>query len=347
MIVLAMAMLPLMASLCPAYGQKQQSPAKNKQPDTKNVANPSLSSAPSATVPCQVSKAGSDDTNNKADKVPKNVWKEAFAPPTWSQWSLLLVAGIAAWIYWHTLKGTRKAADATRDSADTARDTVRIMQKQLVSMKESGEQTNKLITQNAAQAAALTIAANAAEKSAEANRETATVSRLAMIAGDRAYVHQDGFNWISHPNSNSLGYFWRIYALWINSGNTPTRNLKVWCSYEIRDSPLPEDFKFPEPPNLKCIPTTISPKGKIASLPLAIDGLILAEVANRKKYFYIWGIATYRDVFPDTAEHITKFCCYAGDISGDPTMPFNQATNPVNISFPMYDKHNCADEECK
>jgi hypothetical protein len=41
-------------------------------------------------------------------------------------------------------------------------------------------------------------AAIAAKNSADSARESAAISRLSMIASDRAYVHQNGFKHISH-----------------------------------------------------------------------------------------------------------------------------------------------------
>lgn len=61
------------------------------------------------------------------------------------------------------------------------------------------------------------IAAEAARDGAIAAREHADTTKLSMIASDRAYVHQNGFRWISHPHSESGRIFWRIRPMWITA----------------------------------------------------------------------------------------------------------------------------------
>jgi hypothetical protein len=85
----------------------------------------------------------------------------------------------------------------------------------------------------------------------------------------------------------------------------------------------------------------------IASTVYDIVGKDLVAVSEGRKHFYVWGIAKYRDVFPDTPERITKFCCFIENVSGNPLKSYNTTTNPVDIRLPFYRKHNCADEDCK
>jgi hypothetical protein len=130
-----------------------------------------------------------------------------------------------------------------------------------------------------------------------------------------------------------------------NSGNTPTRELRVYVAYEHRDTELPKDFLFLRE-SVPQRPASISPKGVIESLYYDIYGDDLLSVSEGEKYFYVWGVATYRDVFPQTKERITKFCNVITGISGDPLIGYNQNTNPLDIIFTIYHKHNCADEDC-
>lgn len=74
--------------------------------------------------------------------------------------------------------------------------------------------------------------------------------------------------------------------------------------------------------------------------------IVRTAVKEGKKHLYIWGIAKYRDVFPATLEHITRFCVFAANIAGDPLKPWEEKTNPVDIVFANYDRHNCADDDC-
>jgi hypothetical protein len=59
------------------------------------------------------------------------------------------------------------------------------------------------------------------------------------------------------------------------------------------------------------------------------------------------GVATYRDVFPSTPEHVTKFCVVAANVAGNPLEPWDDKTNIFSITFVGINRHNCADEDCK
>jgi hypothetical protein len=95
---------------------------------------------------------------------------------------------------------------------------------------------------------------------------------------------------------------------------------------------------FLSTPRTVPIPSTIPPKGEIESNHFDISGSDLIDIRDGKKYFYIWGVARYRDVFPATIEHVTKFCVVASGVTGDPKKAFDSNTNPVEIL--------CADEDC-
>ena len=187
--------------------------------------------------------------------------------------------------------------------------------------------------------------ADAAKEGASATRDNVNVARLAMTASDRAYVHHNGFRWISHRNLATGNVFWRIRPRWINSGNTPTRRGNVAVYYELRDAELPPDFLFIQPPTVN-YPAVIGPKEIIESAHNDVDGFDLVAIRNGKKFFYIWGIATYRDVFPDTPPRITKFCVFVDAVMGDPLSEWDEKTNNVELKFATYHRHNCADEDC-
>ncbi len=186
-----------------------------------------------------------------------------------------------------------------------------------------------------------------AGKSADAARKGAEISELAMIAGNRAYVHYNSFRWISHFDRKNNWYFWRLHPRWINSGNTPTRGLEVRVAYELRDAPLPETFDFRFPESLQVTPTTIYPSGMIESMPRDITGEELVAIRDGKKHFYVWGVARYHDVFPGTPRHVTKFCCSIGNVTGNPREGYDVNSNAVEITFPFYHRHNCADDDCQ
>jgi hypothetical protein len=190
-------------------------------------------------------------------------------------------------------------------------------------------------------------AADAAKDGAAASRESADVAKLSMVASDRAYIHHNGCRWISHRHSADGHVFWRIRPIWINSGNTPTRRLRLYAHYELRNDELPADYNFVPDPTIATPPATIAPKGIVESGSHDYDGSDLVAISEKKKFFYIWGVARYRDVFPGTPEHVTKFCVQASIVTGNPLEPWNEKENQVDMGFLHYSRHNCTDEDCE
>lgn len=215
--------------------------------------------------------------------------------------------------------------------------------------KELWGATNRLSTdakQTATQQASdMQESLRIARESAKATVDSASTSKTSMIASGRAYVHFNGCRWISHHHIDDGHIFWRVSVNWINSGNTPTRGLQLYTRHELRDDQLPIEFEF-VPNQTELSPVTIYPKGFASSGEWDITGTDLDAISKYRKYLYIWGIAVYRDVFPDTKEHITRFCVFATNLSGDPLRPWHAETNPFNITFANYLWHNCADEDC-
>jgi hypothetical protein len=91
----------------------------------------------------------------------------------------------------------------------------------------------------------------------------------------------------------------------------------------------------------------IAPKGVVESEARDFLGDDLVAVKEGKKHLYVWGIAKYRDVFPGTVGHVTKFCVVATNLAGNPLEPWDGKTNPFDIAFATFYRHNCADEDCE
>lgn len=186
----------------------------------------------------------------------------------------------------------------------------------------------------------------AAEAAAEGSQRAAATAKLSMEAGGRAYIHFAGCRWISHTDSGDGSIFWSIRPHWTNSGSTPTRRATVYVHYELLDTELSADYSFTPDPTVISTPALIAPASGITSGLRNIEGEDLIAVREGRKHFYIWGVARYHDVFPDTVAHVTKFCVYAANVSGDPLAVFDAKINPVEIIFANYQRHNCADEDC-
>jgi hypothetical protein len=183
------------------------------------------------------------------------------------------------------------------------------------------------------------VAALAAQSSAD-------IAKQSMVSSNRAYVHHNGCRWISHTDTKDGHNFWSIRPRWINSGNTPTRHLSVHIQYLLLDAALDPKYAFDIPLNAVPVFSTIAPKGEIESEYYNISGADLIAVRDEKKFFYIWGVVRYRDVFPKTPERITKFCVQAKSVTGNPNKGWNATNNPVEILLANYHRHNCSDEDC-
>ncbi len=189
-------------------------------------------------------------------------------------------------------------------------------------------------------------AADAANVGAASTRDSADTAKLSMVASQRAYVHFGGCRWISHPDTNDGHIFWRIHLRWNNGGSTPTRGLTVYVHWELRENRLPQHYPFDPGKTVKLGQATIAPGGFIQVGGWDINGTDLLTISAGGKYLYIWGRAEYRDVFPETPLHITKFCVFATNLTGDPLKPWHAETNPFDITFAVYHHHNCEDEDC-
>lgn len=191
------------------------------------------------------------------------------------------------------------------------------------------------------------LAATAAKDGAAAAEKSANIAETAMTSSERAFVYLDTFRWVSHLGLSKNRYYWEIVPIWINTGNTPTRRLNIDVCYDLRETPLPDDFSFPDHRAEQTILVMIRPRGGTAgSIPYEIWDEDLIAVRDGKKYFYVWGSAEYHDVFENTEKHITRFCAFIREVTGDPTQAWDEKTNPVGIVFKMHDRHNCADEDC-
>jgi hypothetical protein len=81
----------------------------------------------------------------------------------------------------------------------------------------------------------------------------------------------------------------------------------------------------------------------------AISPQDITDVQSGKKFLYVWGWARYSDVFPNTKQHITRFCWMITPV-GDPFayIPGKIPPEPGGLQFQSrhHDEGNCADDEC-
>ena len=72
------------------------------------------------------------------------------------------------------------------------------------------------------------------------------LTKEALIADKRAFVFATGINPQWEANAATGKFDWRIRVTWKNSGDTPTRRMRLHTDCELRNSPLPNNFTFVE-----------------------------------------------------------------------------------------------------
>jgi hypothetical protein len=187
-------------------------------------------------------------------------------------------------------------------------------------------------------------------KASIAAAENATeISRQAMIAGERAFIFATGALPFWEPDAATGNYNWRFCPQWTNTGDTPTKNMTMNCECLLRDTPLPAGFDF-EGATTATGTALIAPKfssgGGLAPRNAAITPQDILDTQAGTKYLYLFGWAKYHDVFPDTPQHITRFC-FLLTPTGNP-ITFDPHVDAQTLKFPniLHTEGNCADDEC-
>jgi hypothetical protein len=186
----------------------------------------------------------------------------------------------------------------------------------------------------------------------DAGERQISIARQAMIAGERAFVFATGVAPFWEVDSTTNLYNWRLRPNWKNSGDTPTKNMTMHSECVLRIAPLPTDFDFNYPTTetgTALIPPNTEAGGGLAPRypGPAITPQDILDVQAGQKFLYLWGWARYFDVFPDTPQHITRFCWQILPL-GDP-FAYDPKVVPQNLTFPNVHhlRGNCADEECQ
>jgi hypothetical protein len=184
-----------------------------------------------------------------------------------------------------------------------------------------------------------------------ATSRQAELTREALIADKRAFVFATGFNgfWERSPTGQ---YNWRFRPVWQNSGDTPTKDMRMHTSCELRNTPLPRDFDFDRAATQTgtgLLPPRATNMGGLAPMPpmAAITPQNLLDVQQGRQFLYLWGWVRYFDVFPNTKQHITRFCWMIVPI-GDPfTYVPDDPQHTLRFDHIHNTEGNCADDECR
>jgi len=132
-----------------------------------------------------------------------------------------------------------------------------------------------------------------------------------------------------------------FFLPWENSGTTPTKNMIQHANWCVLYDALPKGYWFPDLGKGENTPLVLGPKAQVNSSSLIVDIAHVRAVQAHQMHLFLWGWATYDDIFPATDPHRTEFCYEVTDISGTLTV-----NNPYRVTLTLCDEHNCADAEC-
>ena len=183
-----------------------------------------------------------------------------------------------------------------------------------------------------------------------ATSRQALLTREALVADKKAFVFPIGLNQSYEKDTATSFYNWRFKANWRNSGDTPTRNLRLHVVCELRDSLLPANFDFdlpnPNPQTGLLGPKFDSLLGVAPMPPLpAITAQDIADIQQARKTLYLIGWVKYFDVFPGTPEHITRFCWQIMPEGNPYTFVPNDPNNALLFGYVHNVRGNSADNE--
>jgi hypothetical protein len=150
-----------------------------------------------------------------------------------------------------------------------------------------------------------------------------------VLSIQRAFVYLGGLDW------GVAGANIRISPMWANAGTTPTRRLRVATNWKASHGELPPDFDINyvrAPENLFLGPSARSEFGTVFIPMRDIQAAI-----EQRLHLYVWGRATYDDMFEGSESHFFNFC-HRLEVAG--TTP-----NNIGLRFTQFGLNNGSDED--
>jgi len=148
-----------------------------------------------------------------------------------------------------------------------------------------------------------------------ATGQQAQFAKDAFIADKRAFVFASGIQPLYEPNVVTGHFDWRIGPIWHNSGDTPTRGLRIYTDGFLSNIPISPTFDFNQiNPNVPPGSGMLGPKmssggGQAPHMPgAALTPQDILDIQAGTKFFYLWGWARYSDTLPEAPQRITRYC---------------------------------------
>ena len=191
-----------------------------------------------------------------------------------------------------------------------------------------------------------------AKKQWRVMRESNRINHEALTSVQRAFVTYQTAKMqrMKRNLAKNAPHYWEISAIIENSGTTPA--ISVITSFQAKSglSVEPNEELFKGNGKDMSPPGTVGSKvledvGPISTPEAAIFGRDFADnfsnvtITNFDPRTFLWGWIVYKDVFHDTAPHLTEYCRQIGQVSviRDLSHPDPQVT---------FNWHACRDHNC-
>jgi len=161
--------------------------------------------------------------------------------------------------------------------------------------------------------------------------------RLSQKADRNVMNTQRAFVYISELAWNATGTDVKISPIWVNSGATPTRRLRIGTNWKASHAELRPDFEinYVRPPdNL-----FLGPCSKAEFGTIFIPMRDVQAAGEQRLHLYVWGRATYEDMFEGTSPHFFEFC-HRVDVSGE-------TPGSITLSFAQFGLSNGSDADSR
>lgn len=132
-------------------------------------------------------------------------------------------------------------------------------------------------------------------------RRSAQKTEHNMRAAQRAFVYLRSLDWA--PAGTEM---LRIGPVWANGGTTATKGLRISTNWKASHGELPPDFdiNYVRPPES----LFLGPGGQAEFGTIMIPMRDIQAAIEERLHLYVWGRATYRDLFEGGQQHYFDFC---------------------------------------
>jgi hypothetical protein len=160
---------------------------------------------------------------------------------------------------------------------------------------------------------------------------SAELAERNIAAAKRAFVYVSTLNWKAN------GAEVRISPVWVNAGATPTRRLRIGTHWKASHGELPADFgvNYPRPPE----GLFLGPNGTAEFGTVLIPMRDIEAALEGRLHLFVWGRATYDDMFEDGKPHHFQFC-HRIEVTGE-------APDKIEVRFSQFGMGNGTDEDSR